>query len=200
MEKTLKVGQVTKDVSRLKATEARDLGVSDFFTQRDKGNRKTDGLVKDSSQVLSEEIEIKEDLYYKSWGVTTLPDHVSPMFGGVFLTARRNKITENGLFLPTASFGKGSDTDMDVDFSDTQIVLACGEHAQQVAPGMEIVLNMKNFEKRLESTMAQKLNKEFEFILPIEIIDDVEYLYVSERDIKYISNRNGIFIPKKETK
>jgi hypothetical protein len=118
------------------------------------------------------------------------------MFGGVFLTARRNKLTENGIYLPTASFGKGSDTDMDVDFSDKQIVLACGVHAQQVSPGMEIVLNMENFKKRLESNMAQKLNKEFEFILPIEVIDGVEYLYVGERDIKYISNTNEVKINK----
>ena len=84
--------------------------------------------------------------------------------------------------------GKGSDTDMDVDFSKDQTVLAVGPHAQQVLPGMEVVLNMDNFKKRLETTVAQKLGKEFEFILPIEIINGAEYLYVSERDVKYISN------------
>ena len=57
---------------------------------------------------------------------------------------------------------------------------------------MEVVLNMDNFKKRLESNMAQKLSKEFEYILPIEVIEGTEYLYVSERDIKYISNTNGI--------
>ncbi len=198
MEGTLKEGQVSKDVERLKSNEAKDLGIQDFFTKRDKSNRKTKGLVDDTSQILSEEISTKEELYKKSWGTTTLPDHVVPMFSGVFLTARRNKLTENGLYLPTASFGKGSDTDMDVDFSETQLVLSCGAHAQQIAPGMEVVVNMDNFKKRLESSLAQKLNKEFEFILPLEEIDGVEYLYVTERDIKYISNRNGIFIPTKK--
>tara|TARA_R100000541_G_scaffold13823_2_gene23172 strand:- start:2617 stop:3189 length:573 start_codon:yes stop_codon:yes gene_type:complete len=188
--KAIKEGFVTNDVKRLKDLDARDLGVKDFFTHRDKSKRKTAGLVSDSANILGEEIEIKQELYDKSLEVSSLPSHVAPMFTGVFLTARRNKLTENGIYLPTASFGKGSDTDMDVDFSDKQIVLACGEHASQVSPGMEVVINMDNFKKRLESTMAQKLNKEYEFILPIEIIDSIEYLYISERDIKYISNTN----------
>lgn len=191
--KTLKEGTVTKDLKRLKGEEARDIGVQDFFTQRDKSRRKTAGLVNDSANILGEEIEIKQELYDKSLEVSCLPSHVAPMFTGVFLTARRNKLTENGIYLPTASFGKGSDTDMDVDFSEKQIVLACGEHVSQVKPGMEVVINMDNFKKRLESNMAQKLNKEYEFILPIEIIDDIEYLYISERDVKYISN-TGILI------
>ena len=81
---------------------------------------------------------------------------------------------------------------MDQDFSDTQLVLATGPHAQQVQAGMEVVVNMDNFKKRLESNMAQKLNREFEFVLPIEKIEGVEYLYITERDVKYISNINGV--------
>lgn len=185
--KNIKEGAITKDLKRLKGEEARDNGVQDFFTQRDKSRRKTSGLVNDSANILGEEVEKKQELYDKSLEVSSLPTHVTPMFTGVFLTARRNKLTENGIYLPTASFGKGSDTDMDVDFSDKQIVLACGEHVSQVKPGMEVVINMDNFKKRLESNLAQKLNKEHEFVLPIEIIDGIEYLYISERDIKYIS-------------
>lgn len=195
MENPLKVGQVSKDVETLKNKEASDLGIQDFFTSRDKSNRKTIGLVEDSAQIIGEEVRVKQDLYEKSLKVTSIPDHVKPMYGGVFLTARRNKLMENGVYLPTASFGKGSDTDMDVDFSDKQYVLACGEHANQVSPGMEVVINMDNFKKRLESTMAQKLNKEFTYELPIEIIEGVEYMYVNERDIKYVSNTNGTEVP-----
>lgn len=198
MEESLKVGQVSKDVERAKSIEARDLGVQDFFAARDKSNRGTIGLVEDSSQVLSQEISAKEDLYNKSVSITSIPEHIKPMFSGVFLTAKRNKLTENGIYLPTASFGKGSDTDMDVDFSDTQNVLACGQHVNQVSPGMEVVINMDNFKKKLESTMAQKLNKEFTHELPIEVIEGVEYMYLSERDIKYISNTNGISFPEKK--
>ena len=189
MEKTiLKEGAVTKDVKRIKAGEASDLGVQDFFTNRDKSKRKTSGLVEDSTKVIEEESKVKQELYDKSLEVSTLPGHIVPMFGGVFLTARRNKLMENGLYLPTASFGKGSDTDMDQDFSAEQIVLACGDHVGQLKPGYKVVLNLDNFKKRLESSLAQKLNKEFEFVLPIEIIEGVEYLYVSERDVKYIAD------------
>ena len=144
------------------------------------------------TDIINEEVKIKEDLYNLSHTTISIPDYISPMFGGVFLTAKRNKITENGVYLPTASFGKGSDTDLDVDFSETQDVLACGPNVQQVCPGMEVVINMDNFKKRLESNMAQKLNKEFTFELPLEIIDGVEYMYVSERDVKYISDTKGI--------
>jgi|TARA_R110000744_G_scaffold2609_5_gene10387 hypothetical protein len=190
MEKTiLKEGTVTKDMKRMKAGEASDLGVQDFFMNRDKSKRKTSGLVADSAQIIEEESKVKQKLYDESLEVDSLPGHIVPMFGGVFLTARRNKLVENGLFLPTASFGKGSDTDMDQDFSAEQTVLACGDHVSQLKTGYKVVLNMDNFKKRLESSLAQKLNKEFEYVLPIEIIDGVEYLYVSERDVKYISER-----------
>tara|TARA_R110002049_G_scaffold231127_1_gene403372 strand:- start:19272 stop:19880 length:609 start_codon:yes stop_codon:yes gene_type:complete len=183
-----KDSQVTKDVEVANREEAKDLGIQDFFVQRDKSNRGTEGLVEDAKQVVANESSIKEELYEKSLKVNKLPSHIVPMFGGIFLTARRNKLSENGIYLPTASYGKGSETDMDVDFADKQIVLSCGPHVNQLVAGMEVRLNMDNFKKRLESTMAQKLNKEYEFELPIEIIEGVEYLYVSERDIKYVSN------------
>ncbi len=192
--KTLKEGKITKDLERIKSNEARDLGVQDFFNKRDKSSRGSQGLIEDSSKVLGEETKIKQELFDASMNVNHIPSHIVPLFSGVFLTARRNKLMENGLYLPTASFGKGTDTDMDVDFSDTQIVLACGPNANQVSPGMEVVINMDNFKKRLESSLAQKLNKEFEYILPIENIEGVEYLYLTERDIKYISNTSMIHI------
>lgn len=184
----IKEGTVSKDLKVIKREEAKDLGVIDFFNSRDRKNRGTGGLVDDATQVLSKEMDVKEKLYDESMMVDSLPSHIMPMFGGVFLTARRNKLMENGMYLPTASFGKGSDTDMDQDFSSEQIVLACGEHVVQLKKGYKVVLNMNNFKKRLESSLAQKLNKEFEYILPIEIIDGVEYLYVSERDVKYVSD------------
>tara|TARA_R110000796_G_scaffold181330_1_gene297847 strand:- start:15554 stop:16144 length:591 start_codon:yes stop_codon:yes gene_type:complete len=187
---------ITKDIKVIEREEAKDLGIQDFFVQRDKNNRGTDGLVQDAKATVNNESAIKEKLYEESMKVNNLPPHVVPMFGGLFLTARRNKLSENGIFLPTASFGKGSDTDMDVDFSETQIVLSCGPHVQQASAGMEVVINMNNFKKRLESNMAQKVNKEFEYVLPVETIEGIEYLYVSERDVKYISNTNGKKSPK----
>lgn len=180
--------EVTKQVETQKSNEARDLGITDFFNQRDKSGRGADGLVDHATKVINEESERKQELYDKSQEVTSLPPQVQPMFTGVFLTARRNKLIENGIYLPTASFGKGSDTDMEMDFSDKQIVLRCGPHADQLKPGMEVVINMENFKKRLSDTMAQKVNKDYEYDLPIEIIDGVEYLYITQRDVKYISD------------
>jgi len=193
-----KEAQISKDIDVIKREEARDLGIQDFFNNRDKSKRGTEGLIENTKQTINIESSKKEELYEKSLKVNSLPSHIVPMFGGLFLTARRNKLTENGLYLPTASFGKGSETDMDVDFSTTQVVLACGPHVSQVAKGMEVVINMDNFKKRLESTMAQKVNKEFEYVLPVEKIEGTEYLYISERDIKYVSNTNGIIILKKQ--
>lgn len=192
-----KESKVVKDLESIKKEEARDLGIQDFFIKRDKSNRGTIGLVDDAKEIVNNESYVKEKLYKNSLKVNNIPSHIKPMFGGIFLTARRNKLSENGIYLPTASFGKGSETDMDVDFSDTQIVLSCGPHVNQLAAGMEVKLNIDNFKKRLESNMAQKLNKEYEYVLPVEVVDGIEYLYASERDIKYISNTNGITIKNK---
>ena len=188
----MKEAQVSKDVEFLKKEEAKHLGIQDFFTSRDKKNRGTKGLVENAKLEINSESSRKEELYEKSLNINSIPEHIVPLFSGVFLTARRNKISENGIYLPTASYGKGKDTDMDVDFSDKQIVLACGVHATQIKPGMEVVINMDSFKKRLDGTMAQKLNKEHTYELPIEIIDGAEYLYITERDIKYISNTNKL--------
>ena len=182
----MKKETVTKDLERIKASEASELGVQDFFTKQSKNKRKISGLVEDSTSILKEEGDIKQAMYDKSIEVNFLPDHIRPIFSGVFLTARRNKLTKNGLYLPTSSFGKGSETDMDVDFSDTQVIVSCGSNVSQVKKGQKVVINMDNYKKRLESTLAQKLNKEFEYVLPIEIIEGNEYLYITERDIKYI--------------
>lgn len=188
----LKTSQVKKDVETAKNAEARDLGIQDFFSKRDKSIRKVSGLVEEAQQVLTEEGDIKQKLYDNSLKVNSLPDYVRPLFNGIFLTARRNKLMENGIYLPTASFGKGTDTDIDNDFSEKQIVLAKGKNVMEVETGMEVVLNMDAFKKRLERTVAQKLNKEFELEIPLQIIDGIEYIYCTERDLKYISNTNGI--------
>lgn len=179
---------VKKQIQTQKDTEARDLGVIDFFNQRDKSARGADGLVANATKIINEETKVKQDLYDKSQSVTSLPPQVQPLFSGVFLTAKRNKLVENGIYLPTASFGKGSDTDMEMDFSEKQIVLRCGPNADQLKPGMEVKINLENFKKRLSDTMAQKVNKEYEYDLPIEVIEGVEYLHITQRDVKYISD------------
>lgn len=178
-----------KDLSNVKEKQAAEEGIKDFFKYRDSSNK-----VEDTNNILSEEITVKEKLYEESLKVETLPSHIKPLFNNLFLSAKRNKLTENGLFLPTASFGSNGDTDLEVDFSDTQIVLGIGGSVKELKPGYEVVIEIENFKKRLSDTLAQKLNKDYEYVLPIKIIEGVEYIYVNERDISYVSNTNEIKI------
>lgn len=184
------LSKTEKDTKKLKNIESRDNGVKDFFESRDKTARGTKGLIENASKDLDEEFNKKKDLYEKSLEEKPFPSQVEPMFNGVFLTARRNKLTENGIYMPTAAYGNGGDTDLEVDFSDTQTVLAIGSSVHQVKPGMEVVLNMDSFKKRAIENFAQKVNKEYYYEVPIRKIEGVEYIYVSERDISYILNNN----------
>lgn len=180
---------VKKQVEEAKGKSLRDDSITNFFSDRDKTKRGSKGLVDDTKEKLEEEVDVKSELYESSKEITSIPDHVIPMSNFVFLSARRNKVIENGIYLPTAAFGKGSDTDIEVDFSPRQIVLAKGKHADQLEVGDEVVLNMENFKHRLTENMAQKLNRDYEIKIPVEVIEGVSYLYVSERDVKYVANR-----------
>lgn len=189
----MKEARISKDIAQIEKSQATEEGVKDFFRVRDKGKRKSSGLIEDVSETLGTEAEEKERLYKLSLAEKELPCHIVPMFNSLFLTARRNKVkTDSGLYLPTASFGGEGSTDLELDFADVQKVLAVGPQVQQAATGMEVKLIMENFKRKLSDTMAQKVNKEFEFFLPVEIIDGIEYIKITERDISYISNSMGI--------
>ena len=177
------------DLSNVKEKQAAEEGIKDFFKYRDASNK-----IEDTSNILSEELTTKEELYEKSLKIEALPSHIRPLFNNLFLSAKRNKLTENGLFLPTASFGSNGDTDLEVDFSDTQIVLAVGGSVREIQPGWEVVINVENFKRRLSDTVAQKVNKEYEYELPIKVIEGTEYIYLNERDVMYVSNVNEIKI------
>jgi hypothetical protein len=175
-----------RDLLNVKQKEATKEGIKDYFKFKNNELKGSDHDIDDANSILSEELKVKEDLYEKSLKVESFPEHVKPLFGFVFLTAKRNKLTQNGLFLPTASFSGQGDTDLEVDFSDTQIVLSTGDVAE-VKEGSEVVLNMDNFKQRLSDTVAQKVQKEYEYVLPVKVIEGVEYLYVNKRDISYVS-------------
>lgn len=183
------MADLKNQVESAKRSDSRDQAITNFFSDRDKTKRGTSGLVQDTSEKLKEEVKVKSDLYESSQELVSLPDHVVPMSNFVFLSARRNKVIENGIYLPTAAFGKGSDTDIEVDFSPRQVVLAKGKFADQLEVGDEVILNMENFKHRLTENMAQKLNRDYEIKIPVEVIEGVSYLYVSERDVKYVANR-----------
>lgn len=174
---------IDKNLSNIKEKEAAKQGIVDYF----KATKTSD--LDNVNDILSEEMNVKEKLYEDSLKVNSLSPHIKPLYGNIFLTAKRNKLTQNGLFLPTATFSGQGDTDLEVDFSDTQIVLSTGD-VTELEEGWEVVLEMDNFKKRLSDTLAQKLQKEYEYILPIKVIDGVEYLYVNKRDISYVSNTN----------
>lgn len=189
----MKTGPITKEIANLKKQHEEEEGVKQFFQVRDKRKRGAKGLVDDATSILEEESLEKERLYAESIKESPLDDHIIPMFNGIFLTARRNKVkTDSGLYLPTASFGAEGSTDLEIDFADTQKVISVGPQVQQACVGMEVKINLDNFRKRLESSLAQKLNKEFELKIPVEVINGVEYIKITERDISYISNSMGI--------
>jgi len=84
---------------------------------------------------------------------------------------------------------------LNMDFADTQLVLATGPNVASVSVGMEVVINMENFKKRTSNNMKDRVQENFEYALPIEVVNGVEYLYLSERDLKYVSNTNGVELP-----
>lgn len=178
--------KVNKDVISQEIAKANEDAKKTFFQARDK---------KDPS-VVSEELNIeakeKARLYDESLALVPISVNVMPMFNSLFLTAKRNKVqTDSGLFLPTASFSDSGSTDLEQDFADTQIVMSVGPQVQQVMVGMEVKLNIESFRKRLTGSMSEKVQEKSIIEYPIEVIDGVEYIKINERDISYISNRNG---------
>jgi hypothetical protein len=188
---------VKKDVAKQKMMEQSKKDAASFFQSRDKGNRGVSGLVEDTSEVLSAESQVKEMLYNESIKEHLLPYGVQPMFNTMFLTARRNKIKdENGLYLPTASFGSEGSTDLEQDFAVIQKVMSTGPQCQQIAEGMEVKVNVENFKRRVEGGMANSVDASYEYKMPIVEIEGIDYIRVSERDIDYIVDTKGIKVEK----
>ena len=177
---------VKQDVKNQKKKVEETKVQSDFFTKRDKTSRGTDGLIEDAANTLTAEFQVKEMLYEASLKEIALPETFEPMFNSVILTAKRNKLTSNsGMFLPTSSFGEEGSTDLEQDFSSVQKVMAVGPQVQQVNVGMTVQVNLENFKFRAEGLKAE-VKKEFVYRMPVVVINDVEYIQVSERDIKFI--------------
>lgn len=182
--------KIKNEIEDLKEKEALKRDVSSFFSERDKNN--TDKSA-DVSEILNIEAELKQKLYEDSLKEVPLKKGVQPMFNTIFLSAKRNKVTtDSGLYLPTASFGAGGETDLEIDYSDIQTVMAAGPQVQQAVVGMEIKITMDNFKRKLGDNMAQKVNKDYDFLLPVVNIDGQEYIKISERDIDYIVDTKGL--------
>ena len=185
---------VKEDIKNQKQEAEAQAVHKDFFTTRDKTNRGTDGLVEDGSKILNAEAEVKEMLYQESIKEIPLPSGTEPMFNTMFLTARRNKLTnEAGMYLPTASFGADGSTDLEQDFAVVQKVMSVGPQCQQVKVDMEVRINVENFKRKIEDGMRGEVNKTYSYEMPMVEINGVEYIRISERDVDYIvdNKENG---------
>ena len=56
------MSSVEKKLQEQKSNEARDLGITDFFNQRDRSARGADGLVNDATKTIVEESKVKQEL------------------------------------------------------------------------------------------------------------------------------------------
>lgn len=178
-KKTIKGSKALKDINSQKIDHNSNQELKKFIETRDNKNKITT-----FAETLEAEMDVKKVLYEDSLKEVELPEGFSPMFNGVFTTAKRNNIVdENGLFLPTAALGD----DLDIDYQLEQKVMAVGPQCQQVKKGDTIVINIEHFKARSEN-MAGKVNNEFKYKLPIVTVKDKDYLMISERDILYINN------------
>lgn len=193
----IKDAKVTKDVAHQKAQVELGQDIKGYFGERDKTLRGMDTKIKDMAQATAGEAEVKELLYQDSLIDKEIPDTVQPMFNQLFVTARRNKTrTDSGIWVPQSMFSSGKETDSEIDFQSIQKVMAVGPQNQQVAVGMEVVINFENFRRRLDGTMAQQVKKESIIDVPTITIDGKEYLRISERDLEYIHDTKGIKVGK----
>ena len=181
--------EVKKDIENQKKAAEQKEAHADFFSKRDKTNRGNNGLVHDASTVLNAEAEVKELLYQESLKEHPLPEGTEPMFNTLFLTARRNKLTNDaGVYLPTASFGAAGSTDLEQDFSSYQKVMAKGPQCQQVDVGMEIKINVDNFKRRIQEKLRDEIKENIQYEMPVVEVNGIEYIRISERDVDYIVN------------
>ena len=188
----IKDAKVSKDVKFQKAQDELNGDIKGYFSERDKTNRGLNTKIEDAQSTATAEAEVKELLYKDSLTLREIPNHVKPMFNHVFLSAKRNKTRmASGLWTPQASFGTISETDVSIDYQDTQIVMSIGDQVQSLEVGMEVKLDFEMFKRRTEGgDMRGVVKKEFEYKIPIVNINGNEYIKITEREVEYISNTN----------
>ena len=192
----IKTAKVNEDVKHQKAQAELQGDIKGYFGERDKTNRGLNTKISDATETSKAEAEVKELLYEDSIKDFPIQDTTRPMFNQVFISARRNKTkTDSGLWLPQASFGTEKETDASIDYQSVQKVMAIGRQVQEVAVGMEVKLNYEIFKRKVEGNLSSVVRKEFEYVVPIVEIDGHEYIKISEREIEYITNTNGLVNP-----
>lgn len=113
-------------------------------------------------------------------GLKDKPLQVKPLYDYVYVTANKQKIaeSESGIILP--------DSAQQQMYLPNQIVMAKGDNADQVEVGDEVMLNVEHFLEIYKDTRKdQEVKEGMRVKLPLEEINGVEYMYVSQRNIKY---------------
>ena len=165
---------------------ALDGDIKTYFTERDKTMNMGSGKNADTRQIAEAEAEVKDMLYRESLKDVTIDPNIEPMFNTLFLTARRNRVrTDSGLLMASSLV----DGNAQIDFAETQVVMAAGPQVQQALTGSEVVIDFESMRVKLSDSMAQKVKKESEIKVPIIVIDGTEFIHVSERNLKYISKK-----------
>lgn len=184
--KKIKKAQVSKDVENAKNKAALDGDIKTYFTERDKTMNMGSGKNADTRQIAEAEAEVKDMLYRESLKDVTIDPNIEPMFNTLFLTARRNRVrTDSGLLMASSLV----DGNAQIDFAETQVVMAAGPQVQQALTGSEVVIDFESMRVKLSDSMAQKVKKESEIKVPIIVIDGTEFIHISERNLKYISKK-----------
>ena len=114
---------------------------------------------------------------------------VRPLFTGVITTAKR--------YVGTQSFKKGSlilDTrKMDGSMNPYQTVYSVGGTVRDIKEGDVVKINFSRYAKtkhtpgaidEAENTQSDNLSWTYE--IPIIVINDVQYLFIQDRDIEYV--------------
>lgn len=189
----IKTAKVNEDVKHQKASESLSKDIEGYFKERDLTGRGIADKISDTTKTFEAESELKELLYNESIKDFEIPSTTKPMFNQLFISAKRNKTkTESGLWLPQSLHGVSSVTDTEVDYNSIQKVMSIGRQVQEVAVGMEVKINFEIFKRKVEGNLSQVVRKEFEYVVPILEINGHEYIKISERDIEYIHNTNGL--------
>jgi hypothetical protein len=92
----------------------------------------------------------------------------------ILCTANKIKMSKSGIVL---NEGKG-------DMKTRQTVICCGP-ASGLEPGMEIELNPSRFQREHIPAKYETGPDTYKVLLPIEIVDGIEYLLISTRELKY---------------
>jgi co-chaperonin GroES (HSP10) len=107
------------------------------------------------------------------------------LYDKVLITADKMKSnkTDNGIIIP--------ESEQTTLYFAEQTVVAVGVTVdpEWLKPGDKVFLNVENFKiPKLDKSNPDNYMETMQYRLPIEIINDKEYMYVSLRDIKYILN------------